>query len=78
MASAHYRYDDTVDKSVSNPPLLKLSVSRQFQKLTVLAECRNVFDCREFTRKYVSEFRTVSVSSRLKGRQFIVGIRMSL
>ncbi len=78
MASAHYRYEDTVDKSVSNPPLLKLSVSRQFRKLTVLAECRNVFDCREFTRKYVSEFRTVSVSSRLKGRQFIVGIRMSL
>ena len=78
MTSAHYLYDDTLDAAISNTPLLKISASWKFKKIVLVSECRNVFDCTEFTRKYVSEFQTFSVSSRLKGRQFLIGIRMSL
>jgi len=78
MTSAHYRYEDTPGVSISNTPLLKIADSWQLKKGTLVAECRNVLNCAEFTRKYVDSFQTVSATTHLQGRQYLFGIRMSL
>ena len=78
ITSANYRYESIPNMSISNNPLLKLSVSWQFKRMSLVAECRNILGCSEFTRKYVNEYQTVSTTTKLKGRQYLFGIRMSL
>jgi len=63
---------------ISNTPLLKSSVSYSFPKYTVFAECRNLLNVKEYRRETVSTFITNSTITKLRGRQFLVGIRMSL
>lgn len=78
MASADYRYESLPNMSISNIPLIKVSASWKFKRMSLVAECRNLLGCSEFSRKYVNEFQTISTTTNLKGRQFLLGIKMSL
>lgn len=64
--------------TVFNRPLLKASVSWRLSKATVFLECNNLLDISEYRRETITAYRTVSTVNRLRGRQFLVGIRMSL
>lgn len=64
--------------NMTSTPLIKTVASWKFKRFTLVAECRNILGCKEFTREYVNAFQTVSSTTKLQGRQFLAGIRMSL
>lgn len=76
-ASAHYLYEDIPGVSVSDTPLPKASATWKFKKFSLVAECRNLLDCKEFSRNYVNVYRNFSSTVYLPGRQFLTGLRMS-
>lgn len=78
VADADYINEFVSGMRVTDAPLVKVAATWKFKRFSIVGECRNVLDCREFTREYVSAFQTVSSTTRLRGRQFLVGIRMSL
>lgn len=63
--------------SVSNTPLIRLSASWKAGKAILFAECRNLLDATTYRRDSVSAYYTVSSVTKLLGRQFLVGIRMT-
>lgn len=63
--------------TLSVPPLLKVELTRKFRAFTLFAECDNVLDVQEYRRELPSAWRTVASWTRLRGRQFLGGIRMS-
>lgn len=75
---ANYLYQDVPGVKVSNTPLLKTVATWKFKKFSLVMECRNILGCKEFTREYSSTFQTLSTTTKLTGRQFLVGLRMSL
>ncbi len=76
-ASAHYLYEGVNGTSVSATPLLKASATWKFKKFSLVAECRNLLDCKEFSRSYVDVFRSFSSTVYLPGRQLLAGLMMS-
>lgn len=75
--STHYLYEEVHGTSVSDTPLLKASATWKFKKFSLVAECRNLLDCKEFSRNYVNVYRNFSSTVYLPGRQFLAGLRMS-
>lgn len=63
--------------SVYNRPLLKGTVSWKVSKGTVYVQCRNILDIDFYSRETISSYRTISSINKLRGRQFLAGIRMS-
>lgn len=76
--SAHYRYENAPGLAVSNTPLVTAVATWQLKKVALTAECRNLLGCKEFTREFIDEFRTVTNTTRLLGRQYLIGIRLSM
>ena len=70
----HEKHPGTI---VSNTPLIRLSASWRTGKTIIFAECRNLLDATSYRRDSVSAYYTVSSVTKLLGRQFLVGIRMT-
>jgi hypothetical protein len=62
---------------IDNVPLVKCGAQWNFSKFSVFAECRNLLDVRTLSEESVSTYRSVSTVTSLRGREFLVGIRMS-
>lgn len=62
----------------SNVPLLKTELNWKLSKVTLVATCKNILGVEEFSRQYISAYKTTTFSVGLPGRQFLVGMRMSL
>lgn len=62
---------------IDNIPLIKCGAQWSFNNFTLFAECRNVLDGRTLSAESVSTYRSVSTITRLRGREFLIGIRMS-
>lgn len=75
---ADYLWESVPGTRISNIPLLRSSLSWKFKRFSLVFECRNILGCKEFRREHVYAFQTVSSTTRLRGRQFLAGIRMSL
>lgn len=75
---ADYIHEYVPGMNVTNTPLVKTVATWRFNKFSIVGECRNILGCKEFTREYVNTFQTMSSTTRLMGRQFLLGIRMSL
>jgi len=73
-----YLKENVPGVEISNIPLLKSSISYSFPNYTVFAECRNILNAKEYRRETISTFTNSSSLTKLRGRQFLVGIRMSL
>lgn len=63
--------------TVYNRPLLKSTLSWRLSKGTAYIQCRNLLDIDEYRRETITSYRTISSSTRLRGRQFLLGLRMS-
>lgn len=75
---ADYHYESVPGMTVSNIPLVKTEAVWKLNKMSIVAECRNLFDCTEFRRSYVDTYRTLTSVTRLSGRQYLLGLRLSL
>lgn len=76
--SADYIREYVPGMNATARPLVKTVATWKFGKFSLVGEIRNILGVKEFTREYVNAFRTVSSTTRLQGRQFLAGIRMSL
>ena len=74
----YYLKESVPGMKISDTPLLKTSASWKFRRFSIVAECRNILGCDEFSRASVSSFLTSSSKVKLRGRQFLLGIRLSL
>lgn len=63
---------------ISDLPLIKAGADMKFSKFSIFAECRNILDNTELKNQFTSAVGTSSLSCRLRGREFMAGIRMSL
>ncbi len=63
---------------ISNTPILKAGCNYKFEKFTIFGECINIMDSKEFKRESISMYQTVSNSFHLRGRKWMIGIRMAL
>lgn len=70
------RWDWVSDVSYSNPPLLTSSISWQFEKFTLTAECRNLLGFTSYERASQNDFLSYVYHTTLRGRQFLAGLRM--
>ncbi|MBR1538192.1 MAG: hypothetical protein IJ636_01650 [Bacteroidales bacterium] len=75
--AGHWLRNDIPGMSVSNTPLIKVSAAWSLKKATVFAECRNLLGATEYRRESVSAYRTSSSVTALRGRQFLIGLRMT-
>lgn len=73
----YFRRERIPAVTVFNKPLLKATLSWRFSKGTAYLECNNLLGIDEYRRETVSAYRTLSTVNRLRGRQFLAGIRMS-
>lgn len=64
--------------SVYNRPLLKGTVSWKLSKGSIVyIQCRNILDINHYSRETISSYRIISSINKLRGRQYLAGIRMS-
>ena len=63
---------------ISNTPILKAGCNYKFEKFTIFGECINILNSKEFKRESISMYQTVSNSFHLRGRKWMIGIRMAL
>lgn len=77
-ASLYYSYKSYPGVSFSNSPLLTVSGEWKRKYFTVFAQMRNLTNIRQLRSESVSASTTTSTSRSLRGREAIVGIRMSL
>lgn len=73
-----YRYEDVPGMKISNTPLLKTECTWALKKMTLFAECSNLLDCTEYSRRWISAYQTMSTTTRLCGRRMLAGFRLSL
>jgi len=74
----NYLWNKVPGVQISNIPLLKATVSWAFPRFTVFVQCRNILGATEFRREFQNEYRTESLVTALRGREYLAGIRMSL
>ena len=70
--------EDVPGMSAANDPLVKMEAVWKIKQMSLVAQCRNMLNCKEFKREYVDAFRTLSTTTTLPGIQFIAGMRLSL
>lgn len=75
-ASGYWLRTEIPGMTVSNTPLLMLSVNWKLSRFTLFAECRNLLDAKEYRQETLSTYRTTRTSVQLTGRQWMVGFRM--
>lgn len=76
--SVFHLHQISEDLRISNTPILKAGCNYKFKKFTIFGECINLLNSNEFKRESISMFRTYSNSFHLRGRKWMIGIRMSL
>lgn len=76
-ATAHWLWNEIPDMTVSNTPLVKISAAWSLKNATLFAECRNLLDAKEYRRESVSAYRTATTVTALRGRAFLLGVRMT-
>ena len=64
--------------SVSCKPIVKAGASWRFNKFSIFAECRNLLNATELEKEFFSSYKTVTCTYKLRAREYLVGIRMSL
>ena len=77
-AGFDYLKENVPGMSANNDPLIKLEAVWRIKQVSLVAQCRNMLNCKEFKREYVDAFRTLSTTTSLPGIQFIAGVRLSL
>ena len=76
-ATAHWLWNEIPGISASNTPLVKVSAAWSLKNATLFAECRNLLDAREYRRESISTYHTTTSVTALRGRQFVLGLRMT-
>lgn len=66
------------DKAFSNNPLIKFSVVWKRKKASIFTECHNLLNIKKLTDETIFNYRTVSTVTKLRGREYLIGIRMTL
>lgn len=61
-----------------NIPILSSSVTWSFERFSVFAECRNLLGTEEMRKEYLHPYRTIIQTNALRGREYLIGLRMSL
>ena len=61
-----------------NLPLIRVGADWRLRKITLFLQCCNLLDVAEQRRVSSSAWQTFSSFSRLRGREFMVGLKMSL
>ena len=76
--SSYWNKDSDSETSIANRPLLKLNMSWALKNLTLVGECRNILNNKEYHRSSIDTFRTSSYSVSMPGIQFLFGVRLSI
>lgn len=63
---------------IDNHPIIKVYSEWKLKKVALFAECRNILDINEISQETLSSYRILRTSTSLRGREFIVGLRMEL
>ena len=66
------------ERTFSNSPLIKCSIEWKRKKAALLMECHNLLDIKTLTDEVNLKYRTVSTITKLRGREYLAGIRMAL
>lgn len=66
------------ERTFSNSPLIKCSIEWKRKKAALLMECHNLLDIKTLTNEVNLKYRTVSTITKLRGREYLAGIRMTL
>ncbi len=61
-----------------NMPLVTINSSWTFKRFSIFAECRNILNVSELRKEYTHPYRTIFTTSILRGREYLIGIRMSI
>lgn len=76
--SSYWNKDSDSETSIANKPLLKMNMSWALKNLTLVGECRNILNNKEYHRSSIDTFRTSSYSVSMPGIQFLFGVRLSI
>lgn len=76
-ATVHWLWYEIPGVTVSNTPLIKISASWLLKNATIFVECRNLMNATEYRRESISTYHTTTSVTALRGRMFLVGIRMT-
>jgi hypothetical protein len=76
-ATGHWLWSEIPGTTISNTPLLKVCASWSLPYASLFIECRNLLDATEYRRESVSAYQTSTSITALRGRQFLIGIRMT-
>lgn len=76
-ATAHWLWNEIPGMTISNTPLVKVSAAWSLKSATLFAECRNLLNASEYRRKSVSAYHTTTAVTALRGRAFLIGVRMT-
>lgn len=76
-ATGHWLWSEIPGTTISNTPLLKICASWSLPYANLFIECRNLLDATEYRRESVSAYQTSTSITALRGRQFLIGIRMT-
>ena len=66
------------DRTFSNSPLIKCSIEWKRKKVSYFMECHNLLNIKILTNEVNYHYRTVSTVTKLRGREYLAGIRMTL
>lgn len=76
-ATVHWLWNEIPGMTISNTPLIKVSASWLLKNATLFVECRNLLNATEYRRENISTYHTTSSVTALRGRMFLIGIRMT-
>ncbi len=76
-ATAHWLWYEIPGVTVSNTPLIKVSANWALKNATLFVECRNLLNATEYRRESISTYHITTSVTALRGRMFLVGIRMT-
>lgn len=76
-ATTHWLWYEIPGETVFNKPLIKISASWALENATLFVECRNLLNASEYRRESISTYHATTTVTALRGRLFLVGIRMA-
>ena len=77
-ASGYYKYWKIPGISLQLQPVIKTRAEWTFRKTAIFIECRNILGADKLEESSISSYRSSTSVSRLRGREVIVGLSLSL